>query len=309
MSASAIPDAVADFEPHRRHLQGLAYRMLGSWAEAEDIVQDAWLRWRDADRGRVETPRAFLSRTVTRLCLDQLKSARARREEYVGPWLPEPLPDAGNYEAAGAGEIAHDLSVALMLALERLSALERAAFLLHDVFDMPFAEIAATLGRNESACRQLAARARSRVRDARPRFAVTEQEGARIADAFWQASRAGDVDALRSLLAHDAVLHADGGGKKLAVFRPILGSDKIARFFAGLAKKPSGQFLDAVVTQLNGMPGVLATELDGLPRSTTLEVRDGRIAAIYIVRNPDKLRHVAAPPPQPTAPQDDSATH
>lgn len=309
MSAPAIPGAVADFEPHRKHLQGLAYRMLGSWAEAEDIVQDAWLRWRDADRAQVETPRAFLSRTVTRLCLDQLKSARVRREEYVGPWLPEPLPDAGSYEAPGAGEIAHDLSVALMLALERLSALERAAFLLHDVFDIPFAEIAATLGRNEAACRQLAARARSRVRDARPRFAVTEREGARIADAFWQASRAGDVDALRSLLAQDAVLHADGGGKKLAVFRPILGSDKIARFFAGLAKKTSGQFLDAVVTQLNGMPGVLATELDGLPRSTTLEVRDGRIAAIYIVRNPDKLRHVAALAPQPTAPQDDSAPH
>lgn len=309
MNASAVPDAVADFEPHRRHLQGLAYRMLGSWAEAEDIVQDAWLRWRDADRGQVETPRAFLSRTVTRLCLDQLKSARARREEYVGPWLPEPLPDAGSYGAPGAGEVAHDLSVALMLALERLSALERAAFLLHDVFDLPFAEIALTLGRNEAACRQLAARARTRVREARPRFAVTEQEGARIADAFWQASRAGDVDALRSLLAQDAVLHADGGGKKLAVFKPILGSDKIARFFAGLSSKPGGQFLDAVVTQLNGMPGVLATELDGLPRSTTLEVRDGRITAIYIVRNPDKLRHVAALAPQPIAPQDASEPH
>lgn len=306
MDTSAAADAVADFEPHRRYLQGLAYRMLGSWAEAEDMVQDAWLRWRDVDRSQVATPRAFLSRTVTRLCLDHLKSARARREEYVGPWLPEPLPDAASYQAPGAGEIAHDLSVALMLALERLSALERAAFLLHDVFDMPFSEIALTLDRNEVACRQLAARARSRVREARPRYAVTEQDGERIAAAFWQACRAGDVDALRGLLAQDAVLHADGGGKKLAVFKPILGSERIARFFAGLSSKRGGQFLDAVVTRLNGMPGVLATEIDGLPRSTTLEVRDGRITAIYIVRNPDKLRHVAALAPPPSAPRDDA---
>ena len=163
MSALTAGDAVADFEPHRRVLQGLAYRMLGSWSEAEDMVQEAWLRWRDVDRAQVDAPRAYLSRTVTRLCLDYIKSARAR--EYVGPWLPEPLPDAGLYGGLGEGALAHDLSVALMLALERLSAPERAAFLLHDVFDQPYSEVARTLGRNEASCRQLALRARERVRE------------------------------------------------------------------------------------------------------------------------------------------------
>ena len=298
MSALTAGDAVADFEPHRRVLQGLAYRMLGSWSEAEDMVQEAWLRWRDVDRAQVDAPRAYLSRTVTRLCLDYIKSARARREEYVGPWLPEPLPDAGLYGGLGEGALAHDLSVALMLALERLSAPERAAFLLHDVFDQPYSEVARTLGRNEASCRQLALRARERVREARPRFAATEQDGLRIAEAFLQASREGDLGALRQLLADDAVLHSDGGGKKAATLRPVMGGDKVARFFAGIAGKPGGKLLGAAVVRLNGMPAVLGTEADGLPRSISLDIQDGRIVAVYMVRNPDKLRHVAALAPR-----------
>ena len=229
-----------------------------------------------------------------------------RAREYVGPWLPEPLPDAGLYGGLGEGALAHDLSVALMLALERLSAPERAAFLLHDVFDQPYSEVARTLGRNEASCRQLALRARERVREARPRFAATEQDGLRIAEAFLQASREGDLGALRQLLADDAVLHSDGGGKKAATLRPVMGGDKVARFFAGIAGKPGGKLLGAAVVRLNGMPAVLGTEADGLPRSISLDIQDGRIVAVYMVRNPDKLRHVAAwrraSPPNPMRP-------
>ncbi|GAA4342706.1 sigma-70 family RNA polymerase sigma factor [Pigmentiphaga soli] len=284
--------AAAGFEPHRRHLYGLAYRMLGSWSDAEDMVQEAWLRWREVDPARIDAPRAFLSRIVTRLCLDHLKSARMRREQYVGPWLPEPLPDAEAYAANAPGEYAGDLSMALMLALERLSPLERAAFLLHDVFDVPFPEIARTLGRGEAACRQLAARARVHVREARPRVRVTEQESMRIAAAFIEASRRGDLEALQRLLAEDAVLHSDGGGKRRAAMRPVRGRDRIARFFAGIARKYPPGMLWAVPAGLNGMPGVVESEGDGSLRATLVDIRDGRVAAVYIVRNPDKLGHL-----------------
>ncbi len=188
-----MSDSAQSFEPHRRHLTGLAYRMLGSLAEAEDIVQDAYLRWHGAERGAIANPRAFLSKTVTRLCLDHIKSARVRREEYIGPWLPEPVLDPAALAPDSASDMAHDLSMALMLALERLSPLERAAFLLHDVFDMEFAEIAPALERNEAAVRQLAARARAHVEAARPRFAATPDEGAKLAEAFLAASRSGDA--------------------------------------------------------------------------------------------------------------------
>ena len=282
-----------DFEPHRRHLRGLAYRMLGSWADAEDVVQDTWLRWRQAGAAQADAPRAYLSRIAARLCLDRLKSARARREHYVGPWLPEPLPEAQWYAGSAPGEFAADLSVALMLALERLSAPERAAFLLHDVFDVPYAEIAATLGRGEAACRQLAARARARVREERPRFDASREQGERLAGAFLRASRDGDVDALRALLAEDAVLYTDGGGRKSAALRPILGGDRVARFFAGIARKPGAGLSGARITWLNGLPAIVAAESDGLPRATTLALREGRIAAVYLVRNPDKLGHLA----------------
>jgi len=286
--------AIDAFEAQRAYLQGVAYRMLGSWSEAEDIVQEAWIRWTQADIESVETPRAFLSRTVTRLCLDLLKSARVRREQYVGTWLPEPVLDDHYRPAPTPTELAQDLSIALMLTLERLSPAERAAFILRDVFDLPFSEVALALDRNEAACRQLAARARQRVRDERPRYEASEQEGMRIAQAFLYASRDGNIDALRQLLAQDAVLHSDGGGKKLAVPKPLLGSERIARFFAGIAAKTGGQVSRGMITKLNGMPGILATEPDGLPRTTALELVDGKIRAIYVVRNPDKLRHMPA---------------
>jgi RNA polymerase sigma-70 factor, ECF subfamily len=286
------PDAAATFEPNRRHLVGLAYRMLGSLAEAEDAVQDAYLRWHQTDRDAVANSRAFLSKTVTRLCLDRLKSARARRETYVGPWLPEPILDADALAAETASEYAADLSVGLMLALERLSPLERVAFLLHDVFDVDFAEIARLIERNETACRQLAARARTHVRAARRRFAVAPEAGARIAEAFAHALRSSDVYAFARLLAEDAVFQSDGGGKATAALRPIAGRDAITNFFAGLARRHPGAIAGARVATINGMPGLIVTFTDGSFQTMALEMAGEQITAIYVVRNPDKLTRV-----------------
>jgi RNA polymerase sigma-70 factor, ECF subfamily len=286
-------EAVQTFEPHRRRLTGLAYRMLGSLSEAEDIVQDAYLRWHAADRARVENPQAYLSRTVARLCLDHLKSARTRRETYVGPWLPEPIVDETALAPDSASELADDLSIALLMTLERLSPLERAAFLLHDVFDMDFGEIAGVLDRSETACRQLASRGRTHVADARPRFRPSEDEVTRLTDAFHHAMVSGDAAQLADVLAQDAVLYSDGGGKRAAALNPIYGRDKILRFFAGLAEKNGVPSPDAVRRlAINGMPGFVLVGDDGDVDTLALDIRDGRIVGIYAVRNPDKLRHV-----------------
>lgn len=293
MTVARKSDAAGEFEAHRRRLLGLAYRMLGSLAEAEDVVQDAYLRWHAADRGRVESPRAFLSTIVTRLSLDQLKSARARRESYVGPWLPEPVLDAAALDAQTASDYAQDLSVALMLTLERLSPLERAAFLLHDVFDMGFAEIAANLGRSEAACRQLAARGRVHVRASRPRFTPSADEGARLAEAFRLATRSGDTAAMVRLLAEDAVLYSDGGGKRIAALNPIRGGDKIARFFAGVVKKEHADAWRVRPARINGLAGFVFADPTGSVQTVAFDIDSGRVAAIYLVVNPDKLRHVA----------------
>jgi RNA polymerase sigma-70 factor (ECF subfamily) len=294
MSTSEGNARAAIFEAHRRHLMGLAYRMLGSLAEAEDAVQEAYLRWHRAEAARIDHPRAFLSKVVTRLCLDHLKSARVRRESYVGPWLPEPVLDTAAFDAESASEYAQDLSVALMLTLERLSPLERAAFLLHDVFDMPFDEIAEALGRDATACRQLAARARTHVRAALPRFTPSPDEGARLADAFRRAVRSGDLGAMTQLLAADAVLLTDGGGKRIAALNPIHGADKIARFFAGIVgKTPELDAWRHKPARINDLPGFLYAEPDGALQTAAFDIRDGRIAAIYIVLNPEKLARVA----------------
>lgn len=281
------------FEAHRPHLARLAYRMLGSVADAQDIVQDAFLRWHSADRSEIANPRAFLSTVVTRLCLDQLKSARRQRETYVGPWLPEPLIEDANADQQSASEIADDVSMALMLALERLSPLERAAFLLHDVFDMGFDEVAETLGRAEPACRKLAARARTHMREARSRYTVTDAEHFRVAEAFLAASRAGDVETLRNLLAEDVVLTTDGGGRKIAALRPVIGADKVRRFFAGLARKAEGRRpVWSKCLKINGMAGFASIEWDETLQTTALEIVHRRIVAIYILRNPEKVTHV-----------------
>ncbi|MEQ1440449.1 sigma-70 family RNA polymerase sigma factor [Fontimonas sp. SYSU GA230001] len=295
MSAGTQPDPAASFEPHRRPLLGLAYRMLGSLAEAEDVVQDAYLRWHATDRAAVEQPRAFLSRTVTRLCLDQIKSARAQRETYVGPWLPEPLLDHAALVADGDSDYADDLSIALLMTLERLSPLERAAFLMHDVFDLDYPEIARTLQRSEDACRQLAARGRAQVRRDRPRFRPSAEESTRLTQAFVAALGSGDIEGLKQVLAADAVFYADGGGKVPSARKPVLGAERIARFLAGLVRKPAivrrlihGP-LGLKIAPVNGMPGALLYMSGRLVQTYALDIRDGRIHALYVTRNPDKL--------------------
>jgi RNA polymerase sigma-70 factor (ECF subfamily) len=281
-------DAATSFEPVRPRLLRVAYRMLGSVADAEDVVQDAFLRWLDADRGAVAAPEAYLVRTVTRLCLDALKSARHRRETYIGPWLPEPVLETDE-------EIETDVTLPLLMALERLSPLERAAFLLHDVFGAEFDEVANAIGRDPAACRQLAARARRHVYEDRPRFPVERQKGLDIAAAFYDASRSGDLDGLKSMLAADVTLVADGGGKRPAGLAPIVGFEAVMEAFARLAKLLKSRPSQLIrYGRINGLPGFITREADGELQTTALDIRDGKIAGVYVMRNPDKLRRLGA---------------
>jgi RNA polymerase sigma-70 factor (ECF subfamily) len=285
MTAAAVPDDVAaGFDPLRPTLIRVAYRMLGSVADAEDVVQEAFVRWMGTDRARVREPEAFLRRTVTRLCLDVLKSAHRRRETYLGPWLPDPVVEE---------EADEDVTLPLLLALERLSPLERAAFLLHDVFGLGFEEVAATIGRDAAACRQLASRARVHVREARPRFRVEKERALELTQAFFTASRSGDMTALSTMLADDVSVYADGGGKRSAAKRPLHGLTRVLQLHKALAtiyaKRKSALVRTAFI---NGLPGFITREADGEFQTTALEIADGKITAIYIVRNPDKLQHL-----------------
>jgi RNA polymerase sigma-70 factor (ECF subfamily) len=277
-------DAAALFEPLRPKLKRVAYRMLGSVSDAEDIVQEAFIRWMKADRAEVREPEAFLRRTVTRLCLDQLKSAKHQRETYIGTWLPDPVVEEEEVE---------DVTLPLMLVLERLSPLERAAFLLHDVFGQNFEEVSAAIQRDEAACRQLAARARAHVREAKPRFKVEKEHGLEIAEAFFNASRSGNMKALGAMLSADVSVHADGGGKRPAFPKPILGYDAVMTLWAKLAVVVKHNPSKLVrVALINGLPGFVTLEADGEFQTTALDIEDGKIAAVYVVRNPDKLKHL-----------------
>jgi len=283
-----VVDEVVVFERHRAYLRGLAYRMTGSLADAEDVVQEAYLRWQNADTSSVNEPRAFLATLVTRLCLDHLKSARVRRETYVGPWLPEPVLEVGELTAEAVSELAQDLSVALMLALERLSPVERAAFLLHDVFDYDHPQVAEMLGKSPAACRKLAERARVHVRESRVRTQPSEAECSRVIEAFLVAVVRGDASALGEMLVADAVLYSDGGGRVTSALKPILGRDHIVRFILGVAAKtPFG--VTPKVAKVNGMPGLLLFQAGKLVQTIAFEVQAHGLTAIYSVRNPDKL--------------------
>jgi RNA polymerase sigma-70 factor (ECF subfamily) len=278
-----MEDVAATFDAHRPALLRVAYRMLGSLADAEDVVQEAFIRWAETDRAAVRVAAAFLRRVVTRLCLDQLKSARVRRETYTGPWLPEPIVEA---------EPVEDVTLPLMLALERLSPLERAAFLLHDVFGESFEEVAVSIGRDAAACRQLATRARTNVRAERSRYTVDREHGLEIAAAFFQASRGDGIANLGALLAQDVRFHADGGGKRPAAGRILEGSYDVVRAHAAIARLryvPSALLRYAFV---NGLPGFVTREPDGQLQTTALLIEDGLVKAIYVMRNPDKLRHL-----------------
>jgi len=299
-----MSNPAASFEPYRHRLLGLAYRMLGSVADAEDAVQETYLRWHRTDRVNVSDSRAFLMTTTTRICLDMLTSARARREAYVGPWLPEPVVDTAALAPDSRTEMAEDLSIALLLTLDRLSPLERAAFLLHDVFDFSFSEVATALERSDAACRQLAARARAHVRAVRPsgitappaRSGEIDAKHAQLMSAFLAAIRSGDLDGLMRLLASDVRVMTDGGGRVPAALNVIDGADGAARFLVEVARKGWREDFTLRFVTINGLPGIVVRGPDGSVQTATFEIEGDAIRALYVVRNPDKLRHLAAAP-------------
>ena len=305
-SMTAMSNPSDSFEPYRRRLLGLAYRMLGSMADAEDAVQETYLRWHGVDRDKVSEPKAFLMTTTTRICLDMLTSARARHEEYVGPWLPEPIFDTAALTPDSRADLAEDLSIALLLTLDRLSPLERAAFLLHDVFDFSFSEVATALQRSEAACRQLAARARANVRTTRPRGVTpppassggVNTKHARLLSAFTAAVESGDLNGLTQLLAIDVRVITDGGGKVRAALNAIDGADRVAHFLVDVTRKRPGAWWRDDFTMrfalVNGLPGVVVDSPEGPVQTTAFEIEGDVIKALYVVRNPDKLRHLAA---------------
>lgn len=288
-----MPCQAGEFERHRPRLRGLAYRMLGSAADADDILQDAYLRWHAARD--IREPGAWLTTAVTRLCIDRLRILKAERQAYVGPWLPEPWLDEPRERPDRRQDRADDLSIASLLMLERLGPQERAALLLHDVFDVAYPDIAATLGKAEATCRQLVHRARERVRTGRPRFEVADNERRALLDRLLAAVRNGDERQVLALLAPDATLSSDGGGKTWAALNVIRGAAKIARLFLGVARKaPTG--IEHRHATINGEPAIVAW-VSGQPYATlSVDVEDGRIAAVYQVMNPDKLQGLTAGP-------------
>ncbi len=285
------------FEAQRPRLLGLAYRMLGSLAEAEDVLQDAYLRWCRTEHNDIREPAAWLTSTVTRLAIDELRRQQVRRRDYVGPWLPEPW--LSPHEATATAdpqdqmELADDLSVAFLLMLERLGPEERAALLLHDVFDVEYPDIAATLGKTPQAVRQLVTRARRRAHGDRQRFNVSADQRRALVERFQRALRARDEAELMALFAEDAVLLSDGGGKVPAALRPIRHADRITRFFLGITRGIDLDTLRIDECLVNGTPGfVVAQGLDNILGTFAFEGEGGSIQRVYVVRNPDKLQHV-----------------
>lgn len=303
-----MSDPTQQFESHRRFLRGLAYRMLGSVAEAEDVVQDCWLRWRDVPHDTIREPKAFLAQTTTRLCLDRLKSAQTQREQYVGVWLPEPWLDEWQEPQQGADDLlsfAQDLEIAFLLVLQRLTPAERAVFLLNEIFDWGFDAIAQVLERSPAACRQLAQRAKQHLAQAqdeaqsKPRrmpagMARDVQREIQVATAFAAALQQGDVHALAETLAQDVVFLSDGGGQVSAVPRPVEGASKVAQVLVGFAYLWSKEPGMVRPTLINSLPGAVFISAQGqVVQTMAMDFNaDGRVAGIYVVRNPDKLRHV-----------------
>jgi RNA polymerase sigma-70 factor (TIGR02957 family) len=297
-----VTAALAAFDRHRRLLFSVAYQMLGSVADAEDVVQDTWLRWSAADRAEVIDERAYLVQITTRLALDRLGSARARRERYVGPWLPEPLltaPVASGAAApdpAEAAEIGEEVSLALLVVLETLSPVERAVFVLREVFGLPTAEVAGILGRSEVAVRQLGHRAKEHVQARRPRFDTDRRAQREVTQRFLAAAISGDVESLLAALSPGVVLISDGGGKVSAARRPIVGADKVARFLAAVG--PQGADLPGLrveMAEVNGAPAVVAWTDDGPYMALQLVLTDGLVEQVLYVANPDKLAGLVIP--------------
>ena len=278
------------FDRHRPLLFSIAYRMLGSVMEAEDVVQEAFLRWQGAPEDEVRSPSAYLSTVVTRLCIDRLRSARARREQYVGSWLPEPLLE--EKEIPGITDLEDSLSMAFLVLLESLTPVERAVFLLREVFDYDYPEIASLVGKSEANCRQISRRARQSVAARRPRYESSPGQEERLMGSFLRASLSGDMEALLALLSEDVTLYSDGGGKTQAALRPIYGADRVVPFLSGILRKAPPGFA-VRQTRVNGRPGFVGYFGDGSPQSVvTIEVGQGSITAIRLIVNPEKLGNV-----------------
>ena len=298
------PDATRIFDEHRELLVGVAYRVLGRVSDAEDVVQEAWLRWAEVDPAEVADPRAFLVRVTTRLAIDRLRRVKARRESYVGPWLPEPL--ITGRDVAEDVALAQSVSMAMLVVLETLSPLERAVFVLREAFAMPYAEIAEILGRSEVAVRQLARRARDHVRERGHRFETDQATRQRVTERFLAAATNGDLDALMEVLAPEVTLVGDGGGRALAPLRPIRGAAKVARFlvaiqrpehiarFFGTTGPEVAPHLDVRIAQVNGGPGIVVTYKDTPVTTMVLDVLGGVVQTIHLVANPEKLIGVSA---------------
>jgi RNA polymerase sigma-70 factor (TIGR02957 family) len=298
------PDAASVFDEHRGLLTSVAYRVLGSVTDAEDAVQEAWLRWSGVEHSEVRDPRAFLVRVTTRLAIDRLRRARARRETYVGPWLPEPV--LTGQDPSEDAAMAESISMAMLVVLETLSPLERAVFVLREAFGMSYAEIADVLGRKEEAVRQLARRARTHVHERRSRFDADQVEQRRVTERFLEATTTGDLEGLMAVLSPGVELVADSGGRALAPRRPVRGAQKVARFlFAVVTEEQTARFLESIgaepsggtrvyLSQVNGAPGVVITT-GGEPISAlVLDVSDGMVRTIRLVANPEKLAGVRA---------------
>jgi RNA polymerase sigma-70 factor, ECF subfamily len=277
----------AEFAEHRPVLVGAAYRIVGTVTDAEDVVQEVWLRWADVERAEVRDVRAFLVTVTTRLALNRLRQQKSRRESYIGPWLPEPV--ASDKSPEQAAEIADDVSMAMLVVLESLSPLERAAFVMREVFDLPFTEIAATLDRSEAAVRQLTHRARSHVHARQPRQAVDEAQHAEITSRFLQVTADGDIEALIAMLAPDVVLIADGGGKKRAALQPLYGPENVARWMLAVMQRPDVEKPVIRMIELNGELAIAAYDGDRPDTVGFVEAGAEGITSLYLVRNPDKL--------------------
>lgn len=280
------------FEVHRGRLFGIAYRMLGSKADAEDVLQDAYLRWHGTDKDAISSTEAWLTTTVTRLAIDRLRRAKIERETYIGPWLPEPLADADMRTPELAAELDADISIAFLALLEALAPEERAAFVLHDIFDDDYADIAGTLGKSEAACRQMVHRARERVMSRRRRFLVDDATRIAMLEKFIAAANRGDREALISLFAQDATMTSDGGGKAVAIRRPLHGAERIAQLWYAISRRTGGR-LERRIVYANGEPA-LALSFDNRMNSVSTIETDGHVIhAYYSIVNPDKLKSFA----------------
>lgn len=286
------------FEEHRQLLFGIAYRMLGTVMDAQDMVQDTYVRWQKAGPEEIRSPRAWLTTTITRLCINHLQLARVQRETYVGSWLPEPLVDERAPDPAEATQLADSLSLAFLVLLETLTPAERAVFILREGFGYEFSEIAAVVEKSEANCRQILARARKHVEERRPRFDASPAETEKLVRPFIAAVRKGDLDALLAAMAEDVVLVSDGGGKAHPPVPPMHGAEMIARMLINVSRKNAAETAteDLRLVSINGLPGFVSF-VGGRPRRVVaFGFKQGRVHAIFVVTNPDKLRHVSPEP-------------